>query len=36
MKQLWKALAQISRSAAKRANGTASEFGVYQPKRVKK
>ncbi len=36
MKKLWKALAQISRNAAKRANGTASEIGIYQPKRVKK
>ncbi len=36
MKKLWNALAQMSRNAAKRANGTASEYGVYQPKRVKR
>ncbi len=36
MKKVWNVLAQMSRKAAKRANGTASEYGVYQPKRVQK
>lgn len=35
-REVLQALAKVANSAAKRADGRASEFGMHQPKRPKK